>query len=177
MCVHLNLVQDLLFEIHEGICGSHTKCRSLAHWALTQWYWWPYIQKDIVAYVRKCDKSQWFSPLVHQPAGELKPLVSPWPFAQWGMDLAGLLPKATENQRWLIVATDYFTKWVEAEPLDNTKDSDSIKFIWKNIFTRFGIPRAIILDNNTQFNSKPFKRYCSEHGIKNWVNYTDTHFF
>uniref|UniRef100_A0A2N9F652 Uncharacterized protein n=1 Tax=Fagus sylvatica TaxID=28930 RepID=A0A2N9F652_FAGSY len=141
--------------------------RSLAHRALTQGYWWPYMQKDAVDYVRKCDKCQRFSHSLHQPAGELQPLVSPWPFAQWGMDLVGPLPKATGNRRWLIVATDYFTKWVEAEPLANIRDRDSIKFVWKNIITRFGIPKTIISDNGTQFTSKPFTKYCSELGIKN----------
>jgi transposase InsO family protein len=67
----------------------------------------------------------------------------------------------------LIVAIDYFTKWVEAEPLASIKNKDSIKFIWKNIITRFGIPETIILDNGTQFNSKPFMRYCSKLGIRN----------
>jgi transposase InsO family protein len=128
------------------------------------------MQKDAVMYVKKCDKCQRFFPSVYQSAGELNPLVSPWPFAQWGMDLVGPLPRVTGNRRWLIVATDYFTKWVEAEPLANIRDKDSIKFVWKNIFTRFGIPKAIISDNDTQFNSKPFMRYCSELGIKNFYS-------
>uniref|UniRef100_A0A2N9IX95 Uncharacterized protein n=1 Tax=Fagus sylvatica TaxID=28930 RepID=A0A2N9IX95_FAGSY len=143
LCVHPDIIEDLLYEIHEGICGN------------------------AVDYVRKCDKCQRFSHSVHQPAGELQLLVSPWPFAQWGMDLVGPLPKATGNRRWLIVATDYFTKWVEAEPLANIRDKDSIKFVWKNIITRFGIPKTIISDNGTQFTSKPFTKYCSELGIKN----------
>jgi transposase InsO family protein len=65
------------------------------------------------------------------------------------MDLIGPLPRATRNRRWLIVATDYFTKWVEAEPLTNIRDKDSIKFVWKNIITRFEIPKTIISDNGT----------------------------
>jgi hypothetical protein len=85
LCVHPDIMQDLLYEIHEGICGSHTGGRSLAHRILTQGYWWSYMQKDVVMYVKKCDNCQRFSPSVHQPTGELNPLVSPWPFAQWGM--------------------------------------------------------------------------------------------
>ena len=167
LCVHPDIVEDLLYEIHEGICGSHTGGRSLAHRALTQGYWWPYMQKDVVTYVKKCDKCQRFSHLVYQLAAELLPLVSPWPFAQRGMDLVGPFPKATGNRRWLIVATDYFTKWVEAEPLANIRDKDSIKFVWKNIITRFGIPKTIVSDNGTQFTTKPFMKYCSELGIRN----------
>ena len=56
------------------------------------------------------------------------------------MDLVGPLPRAMGNRCWLIFAIDYFTKYVEAEPLANIRDKDSIKFIWKNIITRFGIP-------------------------------------
>ena len=77
LCVHPNLVDDLLFEIHEGICGSHTGGRSLAHRAMSQGYWWPYMQSDAVRYVRKCDKCQRFALKIHQPAWELNPLSSP----------------------------------------------------------------------------------------------------
>ncbi|XP_050259008.1 uncharacterized protein LOC126704006 [Quercus robur] len=71
------------------------------------------------------------------------------------------------NKRFLLVGTDYFTKWVEAEPLANIRDVDAKKFIWKNIVTRFGVPHTLILDNGLQFDSKAFKRYCSELGIAN----------
>ena len=83
------------------------------------------------------------------------------------MELVGPLPRAMGNRRWLIVATDYFTKWVEAEPLANIRDKDSIKFVWKNIITRFRIPKTIISDNGMQFTSKPFMKYCLELGIRN----------
>ena len=66
-----------------------------------------------------------------------------------------------------MVGTNYFTKWVEAEPLANIKDADAKKFIWRNIVTRFGVPRTLISDNALQFDSKAFKRYCCELGITN----------
>jgi hypothetical protein len=68
------------------------------------------------------------------------------------------------------VATDYFTKWVEAEPLARITDSESRKFVWKNIITRFGIPRCFVSDNGTQFDSGPFKKYCSDFGIRNYFS-------
>ena len=110
LCIHPEITKDLLYEIHEGIYGSHTGGRSLAHQALTQGYWWPYMQKNSVTYVKKYDKCQRFSHSVHQPANELQPFISPWSFAQWGMDLVGPLLRAVGNRRWLIIATDYFTK-------------------------------------------------------------------
>ena len=86
-----------------------------------------------------------------------------WPFGQWGLDIVGPFPKAVGNRRWLLVRNNYFTKWVEA----NIRDLDAKKFVWKNIVTQFGIPHTHISDNELQFNSKVFRRYCCELGIRN----------
>ena len=96
-CVHPDTVQNLLWEIHEGVCGGHMGGRSLAHRAIGQGYWWPYMQKDAVQYVKKCDRCQRFAPAIHQPAGSLNPITSPWPFSQWGLDIVGPLPRALGN--------------------------------------------------------------------------------
>ena len=58
----------------------------------------------------------------------------------------GPFPKAMVNKRYLLVGIDYFTKWVETEPLANIRDVDVKRFIWKNIITRFGVPYALISD-------------------------------
>ena len=71
------------------------------------------------------------------------------------------------NKKYLLVDTDYFTKWVEVEPLANIKDVDAKILVWKNIVTRFGVPHVLISDNGLQFDSKMFRRYCSEVGIAN----------
>ena len=67
--------------------------------------------------------------MIHQPAADLNPVSSPWPFAQWGMDLVGQLPQAIGQRQFLLVTTDYFTKWVEAEPLAKIWDIDVKNFI------------------------------------------------
>ena len=72
-----------------------------------------------------------------------------------------------ENRKYLLVGTDYFTKWVEAEPLANIRDVNVKIFVWKNIVTRFGVPQVLILDNGLQFDSKIFRSYCGELGITN----------
>ena len=71
------------------------------------------------------------------------------------------------NKKYLLVGTDYFTKWVEAESLANIKVVDVKRFVWKNIVTRFGVPYALISDNGLQFDSKTFRSYCGELGITN----------
>ena len=69
------------------------------------------------------------------------------------------------NKKYLLVGTDYFTKWVEAEPLANIRDVDAKRFVWKNIVTWFGV--VLISDNGLQFDSKMFRKYCGELGITN----------
>ena len=83
------------------------------------------------------------------------------------MDIVGPFPKAARNKRFQVVGTDYFTKWVKAEPLANIRNVDIKRFVWKNIVTRIGIPHSFISDNGLQFDSKTFRRYCCELGITN----------
>ena len=63
------------------------------------------------------------------------------------MDIVGPFPKAAGNKRYLLVGTDYFTKWVEAKPLANIRDAYAKRFVWRNIVTRFGVPRVLISNN------------------------------
>ena len=79
----------------------------------------------------------------------------------------GPFPKALGNRRWLLVDTNYFTKWDETEPLANIRDVNAKRFEWKNIVTWFGISYTIISDNGLQFDSKTFRRYYGELGITN----------
>ena len=117
--------------------------------------------------MKKCDQCQRFAPNIQQLEDVLNPLSSSWPFAHWGLDIVGPFPKVAGNKRWLLVNTNYFTKWVEAEPLAIIKDVDAKRFVWKNIVTQFGIPHTLVSDNGLQFDSKAFRRYCCDLGIKN----------
>ena len=81
------------------------------------------MKKDAAAYVKNCDKCQKHAPIPHMSSATLKSISSPWPFAQWGMDIVGPLPAAPAQKKFLLVATDYFSKWVEAEVLEFPKPS------------------------------------------------------
>ena len=119
------------------------------------------MNKDSVEFVKKCDKCQRFANIPRQPAQELTPIQSPWPFAQWGIDLVGPLPLARGQNKFGVVAIDYFTKWVEAEALTTITEQKMVNFLWKNIVCRFGIPRVVITDNGKQFEGKQFNELCS----------------
>nr|CAN80114.1 hypothetical protein VITISV_004221 [Vitis vinifera] len=146
-CLNHSEALYVLAELHEGVCGNHFGGRSLAHKVHSQGYYWPTMKKDTAAYVKRCDKCQRHAPIPHVPSETLKPISGPWPFAQWGMDIVGPLPAAAAQKKFLLVATDYFSKWVEAEAYASIKDKYVTKFVWKNIICRFGIPQTIITDN------------------------------
>ncbi|KAL5545737.1 hypothetical protein UlMin_005424 [Ulmus minor] len=97
---------------------------------------------------------------------ELNSVLSPWPFAKWGIDLIGPLPLGKYRMKFVVVAIDYYTKWVEAEPLSEITEARTTSFVWKNIVCRFGIPHSLVSDNGTQFDSTGLKKLCSELGIR-----------
>ena len=120
--------------------------------------------------IRVCEEMRSVSEICaeHTPTGRIfKPPLQPLAFCTMGLDIVGPFPKAAENKKYLLVGTDYFTKWVETKPLANIRDVDVKKFLWKNIVTCFGVPNTLISDNGLQFNSKSFRRYCCELGITN----------
>ena len=75
------------------------------------------MQRDAQAYVKACNKCQRFDNLIRQPTEELTPMIAPWLFAQWGLDIIGPFPTVVRQLKFLVVGIDYFTKWVEVEAL------------------------------------------------------------
>ncbi|KAL5855578.1 hypothetical protein ACOSQ4_005380 [Xanthoceras sorbifolium] len=101
----------------------------------------------------------------HQPAKELTPMSSPWPFAQWRIHIIGPLPTGTSQKKFTIIAVNYFTKWVEAEAVAKITTKKTTNFIKKLIIYRFGIPETIVTYHGTQFDNAIFRALCEEHSI------------
>ncbi|GJY15778.1 reverse transcriptase domain-containing protein [Tanacetum coccineum] len=78
----------------------------------------------------------------------------------------GPFPEAPRRVKFLFVTIDYFTKWVEAEPVATITGQKILQFIWRNIVCRFGIPGIIVSDNGKQFSNNPFREWCEELKIK-----------
>ena len=105
------------------------------------------MQVDAVELVKKCDKCQRFGNVQRLPTKRLTTITSPWPFAQWGIDIIGPLPLGKGQVKFLLVAIDYFIKWVNAEALATITKAKIRSFMWKNIICRFGILMTIISNN------------------------------
>lgn len=117
---------------------------------------------------RKCVECYSYSPIQGNPPppNASRRISSPWPFYQWGIDIVGPFLDTPGKVKYLVVVVDYFTKWIEAESLVCISGRLMIKFMWKNIVTRFGIPKILISDNRLQFAENLFRDWCTDNGIK-----------
>ncbi|XP_039687770.1 uncharacterized protein [Medicago truncatula] len=165
-CLGEDETELVLLEVHEGVCGSHISGRYLAAKLLRAGYYWPKMAHDCCEFVKKCDKCQRFSHKKNAPANELTSVFSPWPFHKWGVDIVGPFPQAPGQLKFLIVGVDYFTKWVEAEAVSKITGERVVKFYWKKIICRFGLPKYIVTDNGTQFASSKVVNFCKQLGIE-----------
>ena len=80
---------------------------------------------------------------------------------------------AIHRMKYLVVAIEYFTKWVEAESVAQITVHKVQHFVWKHIVCCFGVPRHVVLDNETQFASQQVGKLCSELGIKQIFAYVE----
>ncbi|GJT69831.1 reverse transcriptase domain-containing protein [Tanacetum coccineum] len=104
-------------EIHMGSCGMHVGPRAVVKKALRQGYYWPTMHEDAKKEIEKCDPCQIHAPVPRLPKILMTSIMTPWPFYQWDMDILEPLPPARRGAKFVIVAIDYFTKWIEAKPL------------------------------------------------------------
>ena len=146
-CVDEDEAKYILKKIHEEVCGDHAGPKSLVSMVIRTSYFRPTMQADAVEIVKRCDKCQRFRNVQRLPAEKLMTITSPCPFSQWGIDIVGPLPLGKGQVKFLSVAIDYFTKWVEAEALATITETKIRSFKWKNIICRFGTLMTIISDN------------------------------
>ena len=123
--------------------------RSLDHKAITVGYFCPYMMQDAMKFIRRCKKYQKHAPLIHQHSEPCHSVVSPWPFARWGLDIIRKLPLVKGGKCFVLLVTDYFTNWVKVDSYSSVTMNDVINFIWKYIIFRFGLSNSLTMDNGT----------------------------
>ena len=97
----------------------------------------------------------------------LQPVNIEHSFDQWGLDIIGeIVPHSSKKHRYIITATDYFTKWVEAVPLKKANAEHIIEFIDQFIITRFGLPSALMFDNASYFSGNAMTEFALKRGFK-----------
>ena len=128
-------------DIHSGPFGTHLSGHTMAKKILRAGYYWSTMEADCHQHSRTCHKCQIYADKVHIPPVPLNVLTAPWPFSMWGIDMIGEIKPTTSNgHRFILVAIDYFTKWVEAASFASVTKNVAARFIKQNLICRYGIP-------------------------------------
>ena len=154
---------EVIKEYHECLCGGHYSWKVTAHKILKSGFYQPFLFADVYRVVRSFQKCQLFVEKTRLAPLPLLLVLIEAPFRQWGLDFIGEINPSSSGQfKWILIAIDYFTKWVEAIPTRKANDLVVMKFLEENIFSRFGCPVKIVTDNAQVFNSVRFINFCQK---------------
>ena len=164
ICVAGPITTAIIAEAHEGIAGGHFSANINLHKVLTALYWWPSMKKDVHLYCTQCDICQRVGPKISTNLQPLHPTMPTEVFQKWGLDFIGPVnppAKGTKN-RYIITATDYTTKWVEARALKDNTAKSTAKFLFEEIITKFGCPLEFVSDQGSHFINDTIKVLTQE---------------
>ncbi|RVW67963.1 Transposon Ty3-G Gag-Pol polyprotein [Vitis vinifera] len=167
-CVPEDEQQGILSHCHENACGGHFASQKTAMKVLQSGFTWPSLFKDAHIMCRNCDRCQRLGKLTKRNQMPMNPILIVELFDVWGIDFMGPFPMSFGNS-YILVGVDYVSKWVEAIPCKQNDHRVVLKFLKENIFSRFGVPKAIISDGGAHFCNKPFEALLSKYGVKHKV--------
>ena len=96
----------------------------------------------------------------------LTPQVVITPFDKWGMDFIGPIDPPSSGKSYILVCTDYVTKWVEVRAIKNSRDEKAAKFLYEEIFTCYGVPKELVMDQEAQFTSNLITEVMKNYNIR-----------
>jgi hypothetical protein len=117
-------------EVHEGICGTHRSTHEIKWLLRRAGFYWSTMPNDCFRYYKGYESRQKSEDVQLAPTAMLHPIIKPWPFRRWALDfISQIHPASSKCHQFVLVATDYFTKWTEAVPLKNMTYREVIRFI------------------------------------------------
>eukprot|EP00253_Pinus_taeda_P009254 PITA_09254 len=165
-CIREDEVYDILKACHDGACGGHFSDKRTTYKVLRMGYYWPSLFKGAKKYVRACDSYQRMGQPNHRDEMPLNPQVILEPFERWVLDFIGPINSRSNQRVYILVCTDYMSKWVEAKALLRANEESVLTFLFEEIFVRFGLPRELVIDGGPPFNSHGFKDTLQKYHIK-----------
>ena len=153
---------------HLDSCGGHFASDSTARKALMAGYWWPSMFSDAHQFVRRCDACQRIGRPTSSSAMLLVPILAQALFEKWGIDFVGPIASASRfgQKCYILVATDYVTKWTEAAATKIDNANTVPTFLYENIITRFGCPKELVSERGTHFINHTIAALTTKYEIK-----------
>ncbi|GJT57458.1 reverse transcriptase domain-containing protein [Tanacetum coccineum] len=162
-CVFGQEALEILKACHEGPTGGHHSANITARKVFDAGFYWPTIYKDAYELIKSCDACQRQGKISQRDEMPQNAIQVCEIFDVWGIDFMGPFPSSRGN-KYILVAVDYLSKWVEAKALPTNDARVVVKFL-KSLFSRFGAPRAIISDRGTHFCNDKFDKVMSKYGV------------
>ena len=154
----------MLEACHSSPVGGHHICIRTAHKILQCGYCWPSLHQDAHEFAKACDRCQRDGDISRKQELPLNPILVIELFDVWGIDFMGPFVNS-HGMKYILVAVDYVSKWVEAIALTNNEGKSVTVFLKKNICSRFGTPSAIISDGGSHFCNLFFKGLLEKYGV------------
>ena len=156
-------VEMILYSFHEDPLAGHFGYNE-TYRAISERYFWPQMGTDIKRHVQSCDICQKRQkPIRTEP---LHPIKVGRPFDRIGMDIVGPLPLTKRNNQYIVVTTEYLTKWPEARALPDAKATSVASFFYEDIICRHGCPKELLTDQGTHFVNELLNTMCNRLGVK-----------
>ncbi|GJU54989.1 reverse transcriptase domain-containing protein [Tanacetum coccineum] len=162
-CVSGHEALEILKACHEGPTGGHHSANLTARKVFDAGFFWPTIYRDAHSMIKSCDTCQRQGKISQRDEMPQNAIQVCEIFDIWGIDFMGPFPSSKGN-KYILVAVDYLSKWVEAKALPTNDARVVVKFL-KSLFARFGTPRAIISDRGTHFCNDQFAKVMSKYGV------------
>nr|GFB14102.1 reverse transcriptase domain-containing protein [Tanacetum cinerariifolium] len=162
-CVHGQEANDILKACHEGPTGGHHGANFTAKKVFDAGFFWPAIYRNARDLVKRCDAYQRQGKISQRDEMPQNAIQVCENFDVWGIDFMGPFSSSRGN-KYILVAVDYLSKWVEAKALPTNDARVVVKFL-KSLFSQFGTPRAIISDRGTHFGNEQFAKVMLKYGV------------
>jgi hypothetical protein len=151
-CMDYLEVSTILEACHDSACGGHFSGRLTGQKILRASYFWPTLFADAEDHAKKCDACQRYARNDLHMNLPLNPSLSLAPFEKWGIDYIGQIsPASSRRNEYIIIATEYLTKWAEAKAVKKADAKQTAIFLYENIISRFGCPKILISDRDSHF--------------------------
>ena len=153
------LKTEAIRRCHTGMTGGHLGTKKTIDQIQRRFFWVKW-RADVGRYCRRCPECCSYHRGKLPRSGLLQPIIAGAPFERLSIDLTGPHCKSDRGNIWIMTCADPFTKWVEAFPLRNKEAETVAKVLVEQVFTRFGVPIALLSDNGKEVDSGIMRAVC-----------------
>ena len=154
-----NLQKDVLYHLHNTILSGHLGEKKTREKILQRFYWFG-VRNDVITWVRRCDNCKMMKGPAKNQKAPLGSMTTGAPWDRLSTDILGPLPESNRGNKYIMVVTDYFTKWVEIFALPDQQAETCADILMNDVIARYGCPYDLHSDQGRNYMSNIFSEMC-----------------